>query len=256
MFVLFDSTFDGLLSAAAWCFRSQTLPGAILPDTEQQPIVDVVTIPRENNVRRLFKRHFSEQIGLSAATTVLDTAYHAFLSDEEGIATPIFHFFRFALEKRKDPSGDLADPVVSSVVNAAKRAGRQAHHYLGLLRFRSIRPDLYLADFSPDCHVLPLILPHFCDRLPDQNFVIRDLKRGLAAVHLSDGRVGIHILENESLPDSATGLTDHIPDRDDFAPIWDLYLKRLSIPERCNPALQQSNMPKKYWKYLAEQPQV
>lgn len=150
----------------------------------------------------------------------------------------------------------LTDPTVAAVIGAAKRASAQSHMYLGLLRFKVVSQDWTAADFSPDCHVLPLILPHFCDRLPDQNFAIRDLRRNLAAVHLADGRTSLHILADSNPLEPVTAIGSVLPSadtgEDGFPAMWQLYLQRLSIPERRNPALQMGNMPKKYWKYLTE----
>jgi probable DNA metabolism protein len=244
------------LSAAAWCFRNNQRPTALLSDRDPRPLFETTMIPCEPNIRRLFDRHLARIIGPSSGSSVMDLVYKAFLSETEDIATPIFRFLAIALETRCDPSGCLCEPAVAAVAGAARRAAGQAHHYLGLLRFRAVSPDFYLADFAPDCNVLPLVLPHFCDRLPDQDFAIRDLRRHLAALHLADGSVSIHILADEQVAgtpdDHAIAVAAPTGEDDSFGPLWQLYLKRLSIPERRNPKLQQANMPKKYWPYLTE----
>lgn len=256
MFVQYDSTFDGLLSAAAWCFRNRLDPVAMLSEFDQQPLLESVAIPCEPNIRRLFRRHLSQTIGFAAGEEVLDICFRAFLSETEDIASAIYRYLALALETRSDPSGRLCDPPVSAVIGAAKRASAQAHMYLGLIRFKAVSADWTVADFSPDCHVLPLVMPHFCDRLQDQNFAIRDLRRNLAAVHLADGRTSLHILADSIPLESDTAFGPVLPatdtGEDGFPAMWQLYLQRLSIPERRNPALQMGNMPKKYWKYLTE----
>jgi probable DNA metabolism protein len=256
VFVLFDSTFDGLLSAAAWCFRNRLNPVALLSEFDQQPLLDSITIPCEPNIRSLFRRHLAQTIGAAAGEEVLDICFRAFLSETENIASSIYRYMALALETRSDPSGRLCDPPIYAVVSAAKRASMQSHMYLGLIRFKAVSHDWTVADFSPDCHVLPLIMPHFCDRLPDQNFAIRDLRRNLAAVHLSDGRTSLHVLadSNPLEPNASIGTVLPAADtgEDGFPAMWQLYLQRLSIPERRNPSLQMGNMPKKYWKYMTE----
>ena len=256
MFVQYDSTFDGLLSAAAWCFRNKQRPVAFLSELDPLPLLETDIIACEPNIRRLFDRHLAGQLGRSAGSEVMDTVYRAFLSESDDIATQIFRYLAIALDTRSDPAGMLCEPAVAAVIGAARRVSGQAHAYLGLLRFRSVHPDFFIADFEPDCHVLPLVLPHFCDRLPDQNFAIRDLRRRLAALHLADGSTSLHRLadEKEAQTGDSQSLTIAAPSlvEDHYAPAWQLYLKHLTIPERRNPALQQSNMPKKYWKYLVE----
>lgn len=258
MFVLFDSTFEGLLSACAWCFRNKCRPMALISELDPRPLLETETIPCEPNIRRLFSRHLMHVLGQAAGAAVLDNAYRAFLSEQQDIADQIFQYIALALTSRCDPSGRLYEPAVAAVMGAVKRIGSQAHAYLGLLRFRSVSPDFFVADFEPDCHVLPLILPHFCDRLPDQNFAIRDLRRHIAAVHLADGTTSLHVLADEGPDLSGNGLALPDPARssaeDPFGPLWRRYLQHLSIPERVNPDLQRANMPKKYWRYLTERP--
>lgn len=187
MFVIYDGSFAGLLTAVAWCLRRGCRPDAILSESDQLPLLDSVTLPAEAGIRQLFGRHYRLQMGAEQAELVLDTAYRAWLSELPGLGTAIHGFLAAALHERKDPSGRLTDPDVAAVAGAARRVSGQAHQYLGLLRFRRVGPLLYLADFSPDYHVLPLILPHFADRLADQDFVICDRRRGIAAWHHADG---------------------------------------------------------------------
>ena len=257
MFVLFDSTFDGLLSACAWCFRNRQRPIALISALDAQPLLQAEEVPCENNISRLFKRHLTHVLGSSAGSAVMDNVYRAFLSEQDDIATQIFNYLTLALETRRDPSARLYEPSVAAVAGAVRRVSSQAHAYLGLLRFRCVGSDFFVADFEPDCHVLPLILPHFCDRLPDQDFAIRDLRRHLAALHLSDGTTSIHILADCPTDQSDPGLVLPNPAdlvvHDRFGPLWRGYLRQLTIPERCNAGLQRANMPKKYWRYLTEQ---
>lgn len=187
MFVIYDGSFAGLLTAVAWCLRRGCRPDAILSESDQLPLLDSIALPVEAGIRQLFGKHYRLQLGAEQAEVVLDTAYRAWLSELPGLGTAIHGFLAAALRERQDPSGRLTDPDVASVVGAAKRVSGQAHQYLGLLRFRRVGPLLYLADFSPDYHVLPLILPHFADRLADQDFVICDRRRGIAAWHHAAG---------------------------------------------------------------------
>jgi probable DNA metabolism protein len=294
VFVIFDSTFDGLLSAVAYCFRGGIQPSGLVSDLDALPILEYVDIARESNIRRLFLRHLQRQLGSSAGEAVLDTVYQAFLSELPGIADQIFHYLARSLELRQDPAARLFEPAVAAVVQAAKRVGGQTHKYLGLLRFREICPGILQADFEPDYHLLPLLLPHFCDRFSDQNFVIRDLRRQLAAFHAANGPVHLYVLADtaatagagvraltnrgEQLRMPAPSGDGRQPDADAhgqalaaaghpgdvrgdagdewFAGVWREYLQHLTIPERKNLALQQHFIPRKYWKYLVEQPGI
>jgi probable DNA metabolism protein len=266
MFVLHEPTFDGLLSAIAWCLRQREERPVLLSGLSEPLLLPASNIPVEAGIRRLFRRHFAACLGQAAADDVLKQSFSAFLSEEDGIGTRIYRFLYQALLQKRDPSAQLQDPDVAAVVQAAARVGGQAHQFLGLLRFRLLQDELYLAEFEPDYHVLPLILSHFIDRLQDQQFVICDRKRGIAAWHQPGKGCTLHILEEANTPGIrpfalASGIAVQadagMPAREadhNFEQLWQRYLMHLTIPERRNLKLQQANMPKKYWKYLVEQP--
>jgi probable DNA metabolism protein len=266
VFIRHEGSYHGLLSAVAFCLRRQIEPlGLVTPD-DPPPLLPVYDVATERGIAGLFRRHFIARMGDQAAEAVLDTAYRAFLSEATGIAESIFRYLRQAHQTRQDPSGRLQDRSIAEVVAAARRVGAQAHLYLGLLRFRSVS-GLYVADFAPDYHVLLLNWPHFADRLADQSFAICDRRRQIAVWHRAGGRCTWHILGHEApagpagsdepaaLPEPAgTAPATDPADQPDFEQLWRRYLQHLTIPERRNLALQQHNMPRKYWSYLTEQP--
>ena len=263
MFVLHEPTFDGLLSAFAWCLRRREPHPVFFADSDQPVLLPVQPVAAESGIRALFRRHFCRQLGDAAGQAVLETVYTAYLSEQEGLSAHLYRYLFLALDMKKDPAALLQDRSVAAVVQAARRAGGQAHQYLGLLRFRLIHGQLYMAEFSPDCHVLPLILPHFADRLSDQPFVICDRRRQLAAWYRPGRGCSLHLLLDPEQEIASAGALPALPgpsesgSRDegsDFEQLWQLYLTRLAIPERRTRKLQIANMPKNYWRYLAENP--
>ncbi|MEA4888883.1 MAG: TIGR03915 family putative DNA repair protein [Clostridiaceae bacterium] len=292
--MIYDSSFNGLLSAIAWCLRNRQKPLGFLSDQDPAPLLDSIAIPEEPRIRRLFRRHLAAVAGQTAGPEVLDTVYRAFLSEAAGMANWIYEYLCLALNSRRNPVDQLYLPAVAAVAGASRRVAGQAHQYLGLLRFKRLGDHLFLAEFEPDYHVLPLILPHFADRLYDQEFVICDRRRGIAAWHQANGACSLHRLaetgnetaagpDQAALPDSAaadpltaaglpagtalpaetagqpvSGTESDQAAKDDpeYERMWRHYLKHLTIPERRNLLLQRSHMPKKYWKYLTENPFV
>ena len=313
MMLRHDPTFEGLLSAIAACLHDGVRPEALVPDLDQLTLLPCVDAPQVPGIRARFHSQLAQRLGAAKAEEVLTTAWQAYLSEDEGIGLAIYRFLEAALRRRNDPSGDLLDRDIARVVRMAQKTARLSHAFLGLIRFRTIGQSLFLADFSPECHILPLILPHFCERLPDQCFVIRDQRRGLAALHVPHRAPRIFVLappgDEDPLSDSSQHpIFDWLPTAgrqlalpatppdatvsalvsaavpamdapaalvsvaipamgtpaalepvagpavDAFDLMWRRYLAALTIPERRNLKLQRANMPKKYWKYLAEQP--
>lgn len=117
------------------------------------------------------------------------------------------------------------------------------HSYKGLLRFKEVEGGVMLAEFEPKNDILTLIVPHFVKRLPTINFVIADVKRGTAAMHM-DGKV--EFLELKSLDYTISEKEKF------FEEAWKDFYKTIAIDERRNEKLMISNMPKRYWRYLIE----
>lgn len=117
------------------------------------------------------------------------------------------------------------------------------HSYKGLLRFKEVEGGVMLAEFEPKNDILSLIVPHFVKRLPTINFVIADVKRGTAAMHMKGE---VEFLELKELDYK-------VSEREQFfEEAWKDFYKAITITEKKNEKLMISNMPKRYWRYLIE----
>ena len=275
MLVRFDHSYEGLLSAAAYCYRRKLDPDDLLSSLDPPSLLPAVRVSEEENIVALFRKHMCSLMAPAAAEAVLDDCRDAWYAESTGMPYKIMQYIKQAIQIRSDPSDRLYDPCIAAVSEAAQKVRRQGHHYKGLLRFKQIDESVYLADFEPDYIILPLIMPHFCDRMADQTFIIRDLKHRQAGIHLPDGRWDVFNLSTDDPADLVSwqlSKTDQerswntdqadIVVRDvniypralSYEDLWCRYLERLAIPERINPKLQQQNMPRKYWKHLTESP--
>lgn len=117
------------------------------------------------------------------------------------------------------------------------------HSYKGLLRFKEVEGGVMLAEFEPKNDILTLIVPHFVKRLPTINFVIADVKRGTAAMHMKGT---VEFLELKSLDYTISEKEKF------FEEAWKDFYKTIAIDERKSEKLMISNMPKRYWRYLIE----
>jgi len=259
VFLSYDESFEGLLSALALCLREERTVWGILPERRAVScLLPCEPVPVEPDILARFDRTISRRL----SADVMELLFHAFLSEREDIELRILGFLRAGLRIGRDPSGMLQDSDVAAVREAARAVGHQSHAYAGLLRFRETA-GVYVADFEPDYHLLPLVLPHFAERLGDQPFLIRDRRRSLAGVSWPDRTPFIIALEADP-PEVSDGLAapagpgGDLPAvycaPDGYEEAWRSYFAVMAVPQRIHPALQRSNMPKKYWKYLIERP--
>ena len=78
---------------------------------------------------------------------------------------------------------DLSTPYVHRLFTLSRATANEAHHLLGFLRFSELENGVLFSTIHPKNNALPILAEHFTDRLPQENFMIYDENRQLAAVH-------------------------------------------------------------------------
>jgi probable DNA metabolism protein len=122
---------------------------------------------------------------------------------------------------------------------------REAHKFKGFVRFREVTAGFLYASIEPEADILPLIAPHFTERVGDRPWMIHDLRRNQAA--LFDLRSWRLIRDIELTAEPGITAAEH-----DYAALWQRYFQRHAIAERHNPKLQQKHVPLRVRKHLTE----
>lgn len=143
----------------------------------------------------------------------------------------------------------LAEPSVNTITKAARRTAGEAHKLKGLLRFRQMRSILYGPYFSRS-FVLPILGDHFKDRLSNQQWIIHDTERSTGIFY--NGKEIRQAFFDEMEVHELTALYEKAGAEDSFETLWKKYFATIAIDYRKNPKLQQSFMPKQYWKFIPE----
>ena len=110
------------------------------------------------------------------------------------------------------------------------------------MRFQDLG-SILVAQLAPKCNIVPLMMDHFSDRFPDENFILYDENRNLAAVHEAGHRCVLVSGEQLQIPQ---GHMDY------FAVLWKQYFATMEIRERHNEQCQNHLLPKWYRKYMTE----
>lgn len=247
--IRYDGSFYGLISAVSPYLRQKRIPDGIEKENTRQPML---LIPEDespaNEISSINNSIHDPQVfripGISRETW--QNAWHAFLSEAPEIEMNIFRYLLFALEKQGRVDSYLTDDRVRSIQRLAKRVMFERHRFMGLLRFRSIGENLYYASINSDNFILPVLAPFFVDRLPDQQWIIHDRKREVAAVYNLQTWTLIERSASDMPADSA--------EEDKAQHLWQCFFDSIAVRERLNLALQQKFIPKKYWQDLIEKP--
>ena len=138
---------------------------------------------------------------------------------------------------------DLSNPYVHRLFTLSRATANEAHHLLGFLRFSELENGVLFSTIHPKNNALPILAAHFTDRLPQENFMIYDENRQLAAVHAAG--------KNFMLVD-ASGIDQDLLKRTSekesaYRKLWLAFFDQIAIQARINPKLQAQNIPKRFW---------
>lgn len=233
----YDGTFDGLLSCVFAAFERHETPVAVLADDNTfLPVKHIDTDPTK---AARVKKGIAEKIG----ETALENVRLCFLAADEKKELTVLNYLRYGFRYGRKIYTDISDPSVMPVVKLVKTMRNEAHRMKEFVRF-SDYGDALVSVIEPVNNVLPLIVGHFCDRLPKENFMIYDEGRGAAFVHTPESRSFITLDELTLPPESQ--------EEKKFRRLWKLFYDTVEIKERHSDRRRMQHCPKQYWKNMTE----
>lgn len=240
--LLFDGSFEGLMTAFFEAYARRPHPGALAEESACQLEFGkryhaVATDPAKAN---RVVRGIQKNIGDFAYEKV----WLAFLSGQPGVSQAIYRYLLWGFSTGPAIRFRLADDRALAVDKAVSLVTREAGHLREFLRFREMEGGVYYGEISPQHAVLPLLMPHFTQRFAVQPFIIQDLTHRVAGAALG-GEWYITPSSSFTLP-SVSGREKAIQQ------MWRTFYHSVAVKERINPRLQRQLMPKKYWKHLTE----
>ena len=171
---------------------------------------------------------------------------YSWLAETEGCEMLGLRYLRAALSYGKSADSHLADPAVLAMTKLVLKVGGERHRMMGLLRFSETADGTFYAPFEPDHNITALVAGHFAARIPDRDWIIHDVKRGIAAVfRASENRY-------EVVSGEISSEVEYTPQELRYRELWRAFHKTIAIGERTNPKLQKRFMPSRYWKHLTE----
>lgn len=183
------------------------------------------------------------RMGIESYYRVLNALCH-FSSDR---GTKVFGYLIRGFKMGEAVMEILSDRYVMDTMELARKANNEALRFKGFVRFKEIGNTLYSV-IEPKCNMIPLIGGHFSDRYPNENWIIYDKNRKLAAVHRKyDQWI---IVDGDSV--DGQYLESEFERQDHYGELWKAFYNAVYIKERKNEKCQNNMIPKWYRKNMLE----
>lgn len=240
---VYDGTFEGLLTSVYEAYYSTVKPEEITPNWEFQPNLLIEPIFIKTDMEKYNKVYNAIKDKISNKT--LNLIYHVYLSELKGSSTLIYNYIKLGFKLGKSINLHLHNDIVLNIHKIDKKVTYECHRILGFVRFKEVK-GMYYSPIEPDHNILALIAPHFASRLPNENWIIHDLKRNLAVLH---NKVQ-WIITSFSKETTNKFLSDK--DNELYESLWRDFFKAIVVENRINSKLQRKLMPVRYQKHLTE----
>lgn len=190
---------------------------------------------------------------------IYSQVYNAALSSDAERANTIYRFLIDAFKVGTGIMNHLVNPYVMRLFELDRNVSREAHHFLGFIRFgqyRDAHGSFLLARFAPVNDILDLISYHFADRLYNDNWLIADTTRHRCSIHHAGSRQYIF---SDISDDYLNSLVDATRERTGSASagsneaieeLFETFRSAVTIEPRRNEKLQQQLMPLRYRTYM------
>ena len=236
----YDGSFDGLLTVIFIAYKDRKNNELrIIVKTGQLllGLDDINVITNFSKARRVEKA-----ICDKLSQNFLNNIQTCFLSCDKNKDIVIVHTVYKALKQGKEILNSL-DEHAFYVNKFVKQVLNERHRYLGVLRFKEVKDGTMFSTIEPKNNVLPILLSHFINRMKREKFAIFDKGRKMI-VYYDTKKVEIFFVKSLEIEWSDEEI--------EYSELWKTFHKSISIKERENKKLQQSNLPKYYWKHLVE----
>lgn len=237
----YDGTYDGFLCCVFESFYAKEFPCAIERyDTAQETLFPKKEIDTDEARAKRVAASIPQKISKEAESLVK----RAFLCALEEKELKMLAFLRLGYRVGGKVTKLTTDDRVDVLVKAVQYLGNEAHYSLEFLRFSQY--DAFLAaQITPKNNVLPLMVHHFCDRFPDENFIIYDKAHKTAFFHQSDGKTGFLYETDIQFPDPDA-------EEENYRRLWRHFYQTIAVEGRINAKLRRTNMPMRYWPNMTE----
>lgn len=235
--IVYDGTFEGFLTVIFTQYR-EIFKIKIESEKDQISFLDQKYI--KTNFEKA--KRVEESLKKNISREFLYDIKIAFKSDYKNKDTIIARLIKLSFLKGEKITKSTNKYAIA-FNKMVKNYSREAHAFMGLLRFKEIQEGFLFAKYESHNDILEDLSRHFLQRMPKEKFVIYDKNKNKAFVSIYGNFEVVEIL-NLDIKESKK--------EEFFQNLWIGFYDAIAIKERKNKKLMIENMPKKYWKYLPE----
>lgn len=174
----------------------------------------------------------------------------ALASEDPDKAQAVYRTVVYGLQRGSSPGhlfDNLAEDNVHRAFSLARGASREICHLQGFVRFQELEGKVLYSAMGPKNNILTFLMPHFADRLPQENFVLFDEKRNLFGIHPA-GRQW-YLLQGEEAVSPVLRLSE---EEEQYQELFRRFCRTIAIRERRNLNLQRNMLPLRFREYMME----
>lgn len=193
-------------------------------------------------IRRRLGEDAYKDICMALTTTDADKAQAVFGTVVTGLRMTAGNKIAYVMD-------NLSDNNVRKVMTLSRNAGNELHHLIEFVRFEEMTQGYMMARFSARNRILPMMVPHFADRFPSENFILYDERHDQAAIHPS--RRDWVVVENAGVKLGL--LEEQVTEKEEnYQNLYRHFVDKIAISDRKNYELQRNMLPIRFRKYMTE----
>lgn len=238
---IYNDTFISLLNLISYLLKNNIKPNNIKKSNYCPTLLDNIInldIKEDDKICHDFIISFGDY--------AFKSIYYTYLSEEENKELIIYYFFLNALKYRHKITYMRNLKCVSKVLKISEYVMHESHKLKGFIRFKELENNILYAEIEPTNDVLLIVSNHFKERLKNEYWIIKDVKRGMLSIY--DKR-NYYLVSKENFKLAELNEATH---EKQIEELWKQFYKTIGINERRNDRCRQNFMPKKYWKYIIE----
>lgn len=203
-----------------------------------------------NTVRKQFGAKFMYNVTMAMWSYEEDRADNVYKTIKYGIENKIKGNFLSYLQL----------PYIQRINDLYANVYYEIDHFYGFLRFSELDKGALFARIRPKNYCLEALAEHFEDRLPSENWIINDVSRNIAAVHVKYKKW--FLIKDFTGDGSKDSYRDNYEDNDldlkfsdeeeKFRSLWKHFFDSVAIEERNNKKLQKNNLPDRFREFMTE----